>query len=320
MARAEAESTAEREPLPLPPPGGPAPPSAPADGEIERIPSRPPADETLRPREELPDEPPSPAAGALSEGTGDVAEGSGRRRWEGDWPPSASASASAPLPGFLADRESGESARAAHRGDGPASAASNESEASRPRPPRRVDYAQRHEPSQGSPRKPASRDDWAAKRADLIPSWERDRYAAYPTIGTRMGLGDGGALLGRLTKIFGVGAILALAVALLILAPNFLGGIVPPPAPTPSPTPAVTARPTPTATPEPTPTPEPEAVTHRVQAGETLFGIALRYERTLEQILAANPGISDPNMIQEGWLIIIPPADFEVPVTPAPGP
>jgi nucleoid-associated protein YgaU len=237
-----------------------------------------------------------------------------RRRWQDDWPPAAAATGTgsghslladdgppeeAPLPAFLAGRDEGRPAR-------------------QPELPRQVDYAQRHEPPARPQPRPSSRDQWSAQRVDLIPSWERQRYAASPTIGTRLGLGDSGELLGRLTKLFAVAALIALLGALLILAPSFLGGIGAPAVPTPSPTPTVAASPTPPPT--PTPTPEPTTVTHTIAPGDTLFGIAVQYGVTVEQILAANPQITNPNLIQVGQVIVIPPDDFPVPTPPRASP
>ncbi|HVM29406.1 MAG TPA: LysM domain-containing protein [Candidatus Limnocylindrales bacterium] len=243
-----------------------------------------------------------------------------RRRWVEDWPPAAAAAGAggeidafgpssgnstqlgspdeAPLPDFLSGRDTG----------------SGSSTVARPAElPRRVDYAQRPEPAlkpQPRPRAP-SRQDLAAQREDIVPSWQRDRHAAYSTLGTRIRLGDGDSILRRLTRIFGIAAAIALLAALLIvLAPNFLGGIAVPDQPTPSPTPRVTAAPT--TPPTPSPTPEPTTVTHTIAPGDTLFGIAVRYEVTVEQILAANPQVTNPNLIQVGQVITIPPPDFPV--------
>lgn len=50
---------------------------------------------------------------------------------------------------------------------------------------------------------------------------------------------------------------------------------------------------------------EDEPVRHVVQAGESLFRIAERYETTVEAIVAAN-GITDPNLISVGQTLVIP--------------
>ncbi len=61
-----------------------------------------------------------------------------------------------------------------------------------------------------------------------------------------------------------------------------------PPTPTPLPPPP-TWTPGPPPTPLPTPTPRPDgAIVHVVQAGDTLFGIAFRYNVTVDQIKALN--------------------------------
>ncbi len=90
-----------------------------------------------------------------------------------------------------------------------------------------------------------------------------------------------------------------------------------PSTPTPRPTPApatpapTTPEPTPVATPEPTPEPEPtpapEAATddYEVVAGDTLLGIALELDVTLDSILDLNPGL-DPDELQIGQIILVP--------------
>jgi nucleoid-associated protein YgaU len=187
--------------------------------------------------------------------------------------------ADAPMPPFLAGRAA-------------------QLEADRPTP-------SRHRPLP----KPSRRDEWAAQRADLIPSWERQRYSAYPTIRTRMGLGDSDALLSRLTRILAIVALIAVLLALVILAPGFFGG-APGPTPTPSPSPPPTG---PTASPTAPPSPSPTFTSYTVRAGDTIFGIATRFGLLPEQILAANPEITDPNLIQVGQVIRIPPDDFALP-------
>ena len=43
-----------------------------------------------------------------------------------------------------------------------------------------------------------------------------------------------------------------------------------------------------------------------VAQGDTLWAIAARYGVTLEELLAANPTISNPNRIQVGQKVVIP--------------
>ena len=89
------------------------------------------------------------------------------------------------------------------------------------------------------------------------------------------------------------------------------GSIVPPlsvsPSPTSDATPTQVVAPTPTPLPTPVPTPAP--VVYRVRAGDTLGRIAAKYKRTIGQLVTANPAITDPNHIEVGQLIIIPPFD-----------
>ncbi|MBS4024654.1 MAG: DUF3794 domain-containing protein [Clostridia bacterium] len=68
--------------------------------------------------------------------------------------------------------------------------------------------------------------------------------------------------------------------------------------------------PTPTPTPTPTPVPTvcpPSFTIYVVQRGDTLFKIAQRFGTTVQAILAANPQITDPNVIQVGQQLCIPP-------------
>lgn len=49
-----------------------------------------------------------------------------------------------------------------------------------------------------------------------------------------------------------------------------------------------------------------ETVTHTVVSGDTLWAIALRYGVELSDLLAANPGIKNPNLIYVGEQVVIP--------------
>ena len=76
---------------------------------------------------------------------------------------------------------------------------------------------------------------------------------------------------------------------------------------------------TPIATSTPTVTPTP--IIYVIQAGDTLLNIAIQFDRTTEEIQAAN-GIVDPRFLQIGQKLIIPPPDedLEDPPTPTPTP
>lgn len=105
-----------------------------------------------------------------------------------------------------------------------------------------------------------------------------------------------------------------LLVCLLVLLVTACGrpGLLPPPAATVTllpydpPTTTATLRPIPAtieplATPAPTPTP----LTHLVESGDTLLGIAGEYGVSLDDLLLANPGI-DPGLLRIGQGILIP--------------
>jgi LysM repeat protein len=165
-------------------------------------------------------------------------------------------------------------------------------------------------------------------RDDVVPSWEIDgRFGAQPEAEPsedRYG--------GWLTAI-AVVAILALGVAGVIFLPGLLAGG---PARSPTPTATIipslapsassgfatptTALPTGSATPAETdgPTAQPTVdVTprlYRIRPGDSLARIARRFDTTVEDILAANPDIANPNEIQVGQFIVIP----QAPPTAAP--
>ncbi len=146
------------------------------------------------------------------------------------------------------------------------------------------------------------------------PSWEQPRRSeAYPTLKSR---GGGGlprpALYALIVLLVGVG--LFAAPALLRGLGGGGGGA--------SPTPAASASVVPTSEPSPTPVPTPEQVVHTVAAGDTLSKIAAQYGVTVEQVLEANPTITNPNKIAIGDQIVIPqplPSEIvDTEITPAP--
>ncbi|MHB0877054.1 MAG: L,D-transpeptidase [Anaerolineae bacterium] len=88
------------------------------------------------------------------------------------------------------------------------------------------------------------------------------------------------------------------------------------PAATSTPDPAATPTPQPEATPQPevTPAPEGSTSTYVVQKGDNLSWIALQYNVTLQDLLAAND-IANPSTIYAGTVLVIP-----APLPPAPPP
>lgn len=66
--------------------------------------------------------------------------------------------------------------------------------------------------------------------------------------------------------------------------------------------------------------PVPRAALYIVQPGETLAGIAAKFNVPVAALLQANPQITDPNLIFPGQIIAIPLPFGTVPPVPAPIP
>ena len=137
---------------------------------------------------------------------------------------------------------------------------------------------------------------------------------------------DGESAFTRLLTMAAVVIILALGIATVLIVPGLLAGNPGTTArptlvagasrqPTPvgstggvgatlSPADETIAPATPTPVPEATPTPTPR--TYKIQPGDRLRQIAREFGVTVEQIMAANPEITDPNDIQVGQRILIP--------------
>jgi hypothetical protein len=149
------------------------------------------------------------------------------------------------------------------------------------------------------------------RKEDIVPAWERSRYDL-PS-GDRRRTRRGGGWFSRLTFLFTALAIVSLAVLVVLLVPILLGSR--PPGATPSPT--QVAGPTASPSPSPTrsPTPGPTWLTYTIKLGDNLFRIAARFNITYEQLLGANPQITDPDYIRAGDVINIPPPEF-VPPSP----
>jgi nucleoid-associated protein YgaU len=139
------------------------------------------------------------------------------------------------------------------------------------------------------------------------PAWERPRrYEAYPSLRTRVGL----PALGGVGRV-GIGALalFVAALALFFVGPALLGigsddnggGAVATSTPVAEETP----------TPEPTPIPEPTPTIYVVKKGDTMSKIANKFNITVDELLAANPQIKNPNKISIGDEVTIPVAKGE---------
>jgi hypothetical protein len=132
------------------------------------------------------------------------------------------------------------------------------------------------------------------------PSWERARrHEAYPTIRSRTGL----PVPPRLAIL--AGALVVAAVALFFL-PALLGvggggGDNETASPTPSASQGVA-----TASPAPTAPPAPSSQVYVIKTGDTLSGVATDFGLTLDELLAANPQITEPDKVAPGDEIAIP--------------
>jgi len=134
------------------------------------------------------------------------------------------------------------------------------------------------------------------------PAWERPRrFEAYPTLKTRVGLPSVPRIaLAALALLVAAGILFALPFLLR------LGG-----------TGGAAASPTPTVAPSvslaPTEPPAPTAQVYVVKQGDTMLKIAKKFGLSVEELLAANKQIKNPNKISIGDELNIPaPAPSEI--------
>jgi LysM repeat protein len=106
-------------------------------------------------------------------------------------------------------------------------------------------------------------------------------------------------------------ALIVAALALFFL-PALLG-VGSPNTPGPGGNPSASVRPSSSASVAPTPTPAPTPRIYVVAAGDTLSRIASRFGLSVDQILAANPQIRNPNRIAVGDEIVIPNVEEPLP-------
>ena len=172
----------------------------------------------------------------------------------------------------------------------------------------RPEYVEPRRSGQQSPPPDRTLPSEKLRREDVVPPWAREPIYPLQT-GSKVRLGGSGSWISRITTVLAIAVILSLAVAAVILAPSLLGDGGHPSRTAPVAGASPTAR-QPTPTPRPTPTPAPTPVTYTVQPGDTLFSIALRHALTVEQLLLANPQITNPDLVQIGQQIIIPEPNF----------
>jgi hypothetical protein len=130
------------------------------------------------------------------------------------------------------------------------------------------------------------------------PDWERPRrYEAYPTIKTRVGL----PAVPRILGLSGLVVVLALALFFLPGILNLGGGTASPDGSAGS-----SLRPAASTSHVPTEPPAATPIVYTIKKNETLSKIATTHGITLEELLAANPQIKNPNKISEGQQITIP--------------
>ena len=223
-------------------------------------------------------------------------------------------------PAFLVGRSSRPAPAPARVDDEPWSSTDDaDLDVEEPQPARRPVAAPRRMPVGYAPVAPAKGEHRAGDsrhgRVDAsAPSWEQPRhFEEYPTLKSRGGVGiPRVAVYALVVLLVGVGLFAA-----PFLLKGFGGG-----GEQASPTPASSASVGPSAQPSATPVPTPEQVVHTVKSGENLSKIAAIYGVTVDDILAVNPSITNPNKIVPGDKIVIPqPLPSEIvneEITPAP--
>jgi hypothetical protein len=130
------------------------------------------------------------------------------------------------------------------------------------------------------------------------PDWERPRrYEAYPTIKTRVGL----PAVPRIVGLLGLVVVLAVALFFLPAILNLGGGTG-----SPGGSAGSSQAPLTSSSVAPTEPPAPTPIVYTIKHGDTLSKIATAHGITIEELLAANPAIKNPNKISEGQQITIP--------------
>jgi LysM repeat protein len=121
------------------------------------------------------------------------------------------------------------------------------------------------------------------------------------------------------SPLLAAGIVIVLAAAALFFLPSFLLGLGGDDAATPTPSASGAAA---SAPPEgsPSPSPAPTPFVYTVKSGDTLSGIATQFDVTLDDLIAANPELKDPDMLGVGDKLIIPIGGFQPSPSPSPSP
>ena len=149
-----------------------------------------------------------------------------------------------------------------------------------------------------APQKVSSARGRTPDRAVAGPSWERPRrYEAYPTLKTRIGLPSIPRIgLAALAIIVAAVVLFSLPFLLKLVGGGGGGGALATPTPTAAASASVTPSDVAPATPQ----------VYVVKPGVTLLKIGMIYGLTVDQLLAANKQIKNPNKIAVGDEIVIP--------------
>jgi len=251
----------------------------------------------------------------------------GRRGGADDWPSTAGAIGAAGAAGAAAG-----AAGAAGAGAG-AAGASRDADFerdydARDREPRTYDARdyphrdERVEPAdggrkglfgRGGDKRPRVGDTRRGRDDEPAPSWEQPRRSeTYPAVKTRRSLRGLSRVLLAALLLFGA------AIAVFFLPQLLIKGPTSPA--TGSPSPSATTAAEASASVEPTPQPTPTPFTYTVAPRDTLTKIAKRFGVTVDQIVAANPAIKDPNKVNIGDKLVIPTPGPSGGASPSPSP
>ena len=186
------------------------------------------------------------------------------------------------------------------------------------RPMPRSGRDQDRESERGADRAPGLGSERAAADPSA-PSWERPRrFEAYPS------LKSGGGRVAELPRPVLYGLIVLIVGAALFATPFVLRVFTSGDGASASPTPAASASAGASVAPSITPVPSPSPTIYVVKAGDVLSRLAVKFGVTVDQIVKANPQIKNPDRLNLGDQLVIPPAVAPAitdgAITPAPSP